>query len=100
MKKAIIILLALTCMSCTSVANGIGWLVADPPAHKGGTITRGMSRSEVIEEWGKPRRISSTSSRHGRREIWVYSSMTYGGERPKYYLHFVDGELDAVTSLR
>lgn len=64
---------------------------ADRAARRKQGVTVGMTKEEVLmSNWGKPRRVNATTTRHGRREQWVYN----GG-----YLYFDEtGRLTAIQN--
>lgn len=63
---------------------------ADRAARRKLGVHIGMSQQDVLwSQWGKPKKINTTTTKYGTREQWVYD----GG-----YLYFEDGKLVTIQN--
>lgn len=97
MKRITVIIVILVFLTGCSV---IGKALSDPPATKGGTVSRGMTMNQVVAEWGNPYRINRSVGSWGVNEQWVYVSRRYSGNHPRFYLYFKNGELTSWQDMR
>lgn len=103
---AVIIVISFLFAGCSTIGtdnpviNAIGKIFADPPATKGGTVSRGMTMGQVVAEWGEPYRVNRSVGSCGVSEQWVYVSRRYSGNHPRFYLYFKNAELASWQDMR
>lgn len=59
---------------------------------KNGNIAVGMTQWMVIDAWGKPNDINTTTTEYGSSEQWVYRTGSYDAK----YVYFEDGKVETI----